>query len=184
MFDLGFSELLIIAVVALVVLGPERLPKAARFVGVWARRARAQWTSVKDELEHDLASEDLKRHLREARDAFRDTEHSIRGHTDEARAEFERMRATVASDIEAPIGDQAARIAGEHAPLEDTGETSRWDTGNDADHHHTYQESDYVRAPEEPDAPDRDPGMHNPDNTDTPAPPSAGPDSDDEPRRH
>lgn len=40
MFDIGFSELLVIAVVALVVLGPERLPKAARFAGLWVRRAR------------------------------------------------------------------------------------------------------------------------------------------------
>ncbi|HZF99105.1 MAG TPA: hypothetical protein VEY92_12855 [Pseudoxanthomonas sp.] len=172
MFDLGFSELLIIAVVALVVLG------------VWARRARAQWTSVKDELERDLASEELKRHLREARDAFRDTEHSIRGHADEARAEFERMRAAVASDIDPASDGQAARIAGEHEPFEDTGETSRLDTRDGAGHDHTYRESDYVRVPEEPDAFDHHPGMHNPDNTETPAPPSAGPDSDDEPRRH
>ena len=64
MFDVGFSELLIIAVVALLVLGPERLPKAARFAGLWVRRARAQWYSVKAELERELASEDLKRHLK------------------------------------------------------------------------------------------------------------------------
>ena len=51
MFDVGFSELLIIAVVALLVLGPERLPKAARFAGLWVRKARAQWYSVKSELE-------------------------------------------------------------------------------------------------------------------------------------
>ena len=38
MFDIGFSELLVIAVVALLVLGPERLPKAARFAGLWVRR--------------------------------------------------------------------------------------------------------------------------------------------------
>src|SRR5512146_1232264 len=61
MFDVGFSELLIIAVVALLVLGPERLPKAARFAGLWVRRARAQWYSVKSELERELAAEDLKR---------------------------------------------------------------------------------------------------------------------------
>lgn len=61
MFDVGFSELLIIAVVALLVLGPERLPKAARFAGLWVRRARAQWYSVKAELERELAAEDLKR---------------------------------------------------------------------------------------------------------------------------
>lgn len=65
MFDVGFSELLIIAVVALLVLGPERLPKAARFAGLWVRRARAQWYSVKSEFERELAQEDLKRHLAE-----------------------------------------------------------------------------------------------------------------------
>jgi sec-independent protein translocase protein TatB len=64
MFDVGFSELLIIAVVALLVLGPERLPKAARFVGLWIRRARAQWYSVKAELERELASEELKNSLK------------------------------------------------------------------------------------------------------------------------
>ena len=64
MFDVGFSELLIIAVVALLVLGPERLPKAARFAGLWVRRARAQWYSVKAELERELASEDLQHSLK------------------------------------------------------------------------------------------------------------------------
>jgi len=64
MFDVGFSELLIIAVVALLVLGPERLPKAARFAGLWMRRARAQWYSVKAEFERELASEEMHRSLK------------------------------------------------------------------------------------------------------------------------
>jgi sec-independent protein translocase protein TatB len=71
MFDVGFSELLIIAVVALLVLGPERLPKAARLAGLWVRRARAQWYSVKSELERELAQEDLKRQLSEPLDALK-----------------------------------------------------------------------------------------------------------------
>ena len=41
MFGIGTGELMIIALVALIVLGPERLPKAARFAGLWVRRARA-----------------------------------------------------------------------------------------------------------------------------------------------
>ncbi len=65
MFDVGFSELFIIAVVALLVLGPERLPKAARLAGLWVRKARAQWYSVKSELERELAAEELKRALSE-----------------------------------------------------------------------------------------------------------------------
>ena len=56
MFDIGFSELFVIAVVALVVLGPKRLPNAARFAGLWVRRARAQWHSVKSELERELGA--------------------------------------------------------------------------------------------------------------------------------
>lgn len=64
MFDVGFSEILIIAVVALIVLGPERLPKAARLAGLWVRKARAQWYAVKAELERELLDEELQRSLK------------------------------------------------------------------------------------------------------------------------
>ncbi|ALR08271.2 Sec-independent protein translocase protein TatB [Xylella fastidiosa] len=74
MFDIGFSELLLIAVVALVVLGPERLPKAARFAGLLVRRARTQWESVKQELERELEAEALKRNLQHAQQALRDAQ--------------------------------------------------------------------------------------------------------------
>jgi sec-independent protein translocase protein TatB len=73
MFDVGFSELLVIAVVALLVLGPERLPRAARFAGLWVRRARAQWHTVRNELEQELAADDLRRSLEEANALVRDT---------------------------------------------------------------------------------------------------------------
>ncbi len=78
MFDIGFSELLMIAVVALIVLGPERLPKAARFAGLWVRKARAQWYSVKSELEHELASDELRRSLDDGREALREAEDHLR----------------------------------------------------------------------------------------------------------
>ncbi len=67
MFDFSFGEMLVVALVALVVLGPERLPKAARFAGLWVRKARAQWYSMKNELEQELASEELRRSLADAR---------------------------------------------------------------------------------------------------------------------
>jgi sec-independent protein translocase protein TatB len=63
MFDVGFSELLIIAVVALLVLGPERLPHAARMAGAFFRRARLQWETVKAELERELETDRLKADL-------------------------------------------------------------------------------------------------------------------------
>jgi sec-independent protein translocase protein TatB len=95
MFDIGFSELFMIAVVALVVLGPERLPKAARFAGLWVRRARAQWYSVKSELERELASEELKRTVRDTRQAVADIDTDMRAAQAEARREFETMQAQI-----------------------------------------------------------------------------------------
>lgn len=78
MFDIGFSELFLVAIVALLVLGPERLPKAARFAGLWVRRARAQWYSVKTELENELADEDLRRSLRATQDELRNAREQLR----------------------------------------------------------------------------------------------------------
>ena len=88
MFDIGFSELVFIAVVALIVLGPERLPKAARFAGLWVRRARAQWHSVRSELEREMATDELRQSLQDAKDAVRETEESVRGAGQQARGEL------------------------------------------------------------------------------------------------
>ena len=65
MFDIGMGEVGLIAVVALLVLGPERLPGAARTAGALLRRARQSWTNVQQEIERELAAEELKRNLRE-----------------------------------------------------------------------------------------------------------------------
>ncbi len=111
MFDIGFTELLVIAVVALVVLGPERLPKAARFAGLWMRRARAQWHSVKDELERELAADELKRNLDAARQTLHETEQSIRAGGDAVKQEFEQVRAEIDDDLsnrkDPPASDEA-----------------------------------------------------------------------------
>ncbi len=97
MFDIGFPELIVIAIVALVVLGPERLPKAARFAGLWVRRARNQWDSVKSELERELAADELKRNLHEAQEALRRTDQSMRRGQDDLQREFDRVGEEVRS---------------------------------------------------------------------------------------
>jgi sec-independent protein translocase protein TatB len=114
MFGISSGELFFIAIIALIVLGPERLPKVARLAGMWVRRARNQWHSVKDELERELAAEELKRSLHDAQSALRDTEQKIRDSGTEAQREFEQMRASVVSrpDIEAPVVDDDPPSAG------------------------------------------------------------------------
>lgn len=110
MFDIGFSELFLIAVVALVVLGPERLPKAARFAGLWVRRARAQWYSVKSELERELASEELQRSVRDTRQAVADIDADMRAAQAEARREFETMRTQIEDNATDEHDDSATLI--------------------------------------------------------------------------
>lgn len=111
MFDIGFSELLVIAIVALIVLGPERLPKATRFAGLWVRRARAQWHSVKDELERELAADELKRSLKQAQDAVRETEQKIRDSAGEAERQFDEMRESVRNDARALREDVESAVS-------------------------------------------------------------------------
>jgi sec-independent protein translocase protein TatB len=69
MFDVGFSEILLIGVVALIVLGPQRLPTAARTVGAVLRRARASWAMVRAEVEKEIAADEIKRNVAEAAEA-------------------------------------------------------------------------------------------------------------------
>lgn len=110
MFDLGFGELLMIALVALVVLGPERLPKAARFAGLWVRRARAQWYSVRSELERELAAEELKRNLDSVRTAATDFEKQARGAVDELDASVRKAEADTRSGLKALRNDLEGRV--------------------------------------------------------------------------
>ena len=98
MFEVGFSELLVIAVVALLVLGPERLPKAARFAGLWVRRARAQWNSVKAEFERDIADDELRRTLRETQASLRDAHASLRDAGNHMQREFHDARDALRGD--------------------------------------------------------------------------------------
>ncbi|WP_029654775.1 Sec-independent protein translocase protein TatB [Marinobacter daepoensis] len=91
MFDIGFLELLICGVIALLVLGPERLPTAARAAGRWiggARRMVGQFTS---ELDRQLKAEELREELRKAGDVgLDDVEKTVRGALDEAK-KYEHM---------------------------------------------------------------------------------------------
>lgn len=66
MFDIGFWELVLISVVALVVLGPERLPHAIRSVAKFVSTAKNMANSVKDELAHELKIQELQENLRKA----------------------------------------------------------------------------------------------------------------------
>ena len=63
MFDIGFMELLLISVVALIVIGPERLPGAIRTATLWIGRAKRSFNQVKGEIEKEINADEIKRQL-------------------------------------------------------------------------------------------------------------------------
>lgn len=77
MFDISFTELLIIAVVALLVVGPERLPKLARTAGLLLGRLQRYVSDVKADISREMQIEELKRIQRQVEDSARDMESSV-----------------------------------------------------------------------------------------------------------
>lgn len=67
MFEVGFSELLLVALVALLVLGPERLPVAARIAGLWIGRLRRSFQSIKAEVEREIGADEIRQQLHNER---------------------------------------------------------------------------------------------------------------------
>ncbi len=97
MFDIGFWEVTFIAIIALVVIGPERLPTVARQAGRWYGKMQRFITSVKSDIEQELRTAELKQIMEEQKaelDQLKQTLH-------QTRAELERV--TAAESIEEAI---------------------------------------------------------------------------------
>lgn len=77
MFDIGFSELVVIAVVALIVIGPERLPKAARTLGHLFGRLQRYVNDVKSDISREMELEELRKLQREVQTAAQDLQSSV-----------------------------------------------------------------------------------------------------------
>ena len=60
MFEVGFSELFLIGLVSLLVIGPEQLPKVARVAGFWIGKSRSFMTTIKQDIQDELYAEELK----------------------------------------------------------------------------------------------------------------------------
>lgn len=115
MFDIGFSELLIIAVISLLVIGPERLPETVRTVAMWIGRFKRSLRETRREIEQQLGADDIRRQLHNE-EIMRNLE-KMRTEMDalkkEVRLESELFNGTEKSDQESAAATEAAPSSGD-----------------------------------------------------------------------
>lgn len=126
MFDSGFSEILLIMVVALVVVGPERLPGLARKVGYWVGRFRRYANTVRAEIEREINADELRSMLSRQEDEIRELRDILQDTRDHMRVESEQVAESLrnASDL---TGQPEKKGVGRPHNLADDGESTEDD---------------------------------------------------------
>ncbi len=116
MFDIGFLELVVIAIVALVVIGPERLPGAIRTGSAYVRRIRRSLSDIRQEIEQELHNDAVMRDLKDTRDQLNETADQLK----QSAGEMHRSSTEAGTQLhrnlqspDAPAGDKPGRAAGE-----------------------------------------------------------------------
>ncbi|MCC6868595.1 MAG: twin-arginine translocase subunit TatB [Burkholderiales bacterium] len=119
MFDIGFSEIVVIAVVALIVIGPERLPKAARTLGHLFGRLQRYVNDVKADINREMELDELRKLQRDVQTAAAELKSSVASVGREVESsvhEVERSLNDAAREA-APVTDPEARRLAEPGPL-------------------------------------------------------------------
>ena len=109
MFDIAFTEMVIIAVVALVVLGPERLPRVAKQAGQWMGKLQRYVSDVKADINRQMELEELRKLQSEVTQAASSLEGSIRSAASETQSQFDSMSSTLSGSAGSPGEAEAPR---------------------------------------------------------------------------
>ena len=134
MFDVGFSEVVIIAIIALVILGPERLPKVARTIGFWVGKARRMVADVKTDIDREMRESELA-DFRKLGDEISDVKNEFQSAAGKV-ADDSGVESVVesikksADDIQSSVSDvtaadDSAQSAENESPVDDTTDTSQ-----------------------------------------------------------
>jgi sec-independent protein translocase protein TatB len=100
MIDFGFDKLALIGAVALIVIGPEKLPKVARTIGHLVGKAQRYVADVKSEVNRSIELDELKKMKTQFEDAARDVETSVSQQMNEASSSFEKDWASIGSSLD------------------------------------------------------------------------------------
>ncbi|OGA26705.1 MAG: twin arginine-targeting protein translocase TatB [Betaproteobacteria bacterium RIFCSPLOWO2_02_FULL_68_150] len=117
MFDIGFSELLVIGIVALIVIGPERLPRVARTLGHLAGRMQRYVADVKADINREIEFEELRRMRDSVQQAASSVESSFQTEISKTESELNSAAATLAAAEVTPAPEMANADAKADAPV-------------------------------------------------------------------
>ena len=104
MFDIGFSELLIIAVITLLVMGPERLPETVRTISLWFGRMKQMLSSARQELENEVGMDEIRLQLKNEK---------IMRQLDEAKGDIETTITDTKAALDKEISDAKVTLDNE-----------------------------------------------------------------------
>ena len=158
MFDIGFTEIALLSIVALLVVGPERLPAMVRTVGLWVGRIRRYANTVRQDIERELHAEELRELSRESgkiggelgglksavdetREALSDVSRSFKDAAREAETELESENRSVqgaglAEDADAAVDDppHVQDAPGQQRPARRSADDRQEELALDVDH--------------------------------------------------
>lgn len=117
MFEVGFTEVLLLAIIGLLVLGPERLPKVARTLGGLTRKARSSWMNLKRSIESEINADDIKQPLQKMQSEFRS---AVDGLDKQLKKASEVANRTVGESMAGMAAAQAAKPADTNSTTPDT----------------------------------------------------------------
>ncbi len=110
MFDIGFSELLLFGVIALIVLGPEKLPQAARTAGQWYAKIRRTVTTLQSEIEAELDLAETRQQMQKELAKIRETEAEMRREMAEMRGSLQEFESSQSQHLKAAHQVNIAKV--------------------------------------------------------------------------
>ena len=112
MFDIGFSELLVIGLVALIVIGPERLPRVARTLGILAGRLQRYVADVKADINREVEIDELRKMKDSVTQAASSIENSVQSELNSVQGELNKTESELNAAVSSSVGVPEASTSG------------------------------------------------------------------------
>lgn len=107
MFDISFAELFLISVIALLILGPQRLPEVLRTIGLWMGRMRRVYNNVRQEIDREVGMDDIRRQLHNEQ---------ITAELKQVEAEAKALKRDISSSVSEAVREGEAEIKDNPSP--------------------------------------------------------------------